>query len=154
MPYLNIRAFREVHRITTGLLLSRRSTTQYSEGLSEVGSPNLFLGPRPSSQLTLRVLPTLHVCRPCQSSNVYQPGWYLIASAAGMVHSVGSSSMYWRHSIPYSHPSPPLSSRIPQCHLASLSCHVLPLAPTHKTGSLTRTPNSASGLNLTISMSI
>ena len=79
------------------------------------------------------------------SSNLCQPSWYLIASAAGMLQSVRSSWMYWRDSIPYSHPCLPLSCRDAQCHLASQSCHISLSSRTYNIGSLTGIPKSALG---------
>ena len=80
-----------------------------------------------------------------ESSNVWQPSWYLIASAAGMLQSVGSSWMHWRDSIPYSHPSVPLSCRGSQCDLASQSCHTSLSSRAYNIGSLTKSLESAPG---------
>jgi len=88
-----------------------------------------------------------------ESSNVCQPSWYLIASAAGMLQSAGDSWTYWRDSIPYSHSSLPLSCRISQCHLICRPCHTSLIAERHNTGSLTRISTPRLELNLADSMS-
>lgn len=80
-----------------------------------------------------------------ESSNLCQPSWYLIASAAGMLQSVRSSWMYWRDSMPYSHPCHPLSCRDAQCYLASQSCHTFRFSRAYNVGSLTGIPKSALG---------